>query len=123
MFKLGAFLLMAVLMSGCVWPHKEWAAPPASGLVLDARSRQPISGVVVSRLPPVPALTKTDARGAFDLPGVRKVRWLQLDSVPVVLYRFEAAGYQSFETRRTRPGWSFTKDLRDEIGEIQLQPK
>ena len=125
MRKITASMLFVVLLSSCVWPHKEWVTPPATGCLRDTLTHQPIANALVTRIAPQQARTqtKTDIHGNFELSGIQEIRWISLDAVPLAVYRFEADGYQRFEQRRSSSGWSYRKDLLDQIGEIQLSPK
>ncbi len=119
-------LLICLGMTGCLYlptPHKEWVAPPASGRVVDAQTKQAIGNAMVTRFTPenITAQARTDTEGRFELAGVRKLRWFHLDRTATAAYHIEASGYQMFETRKG--GWAFRKDLRHDLGEIPLQPE
>jgi hypothetical protein len=107
------------------WPHEEWVAPAAIGVVVDAHSQQPIVGAVVSRVKPANAVAKaiTDSKGKFEFSGVYAVRWSRWRSQPTVEYRIEVAGYYPYWTLRSSYVWSFYKGYRDEIGKMELMSK
>jgi len=119
-------LLICLGMNGCLYlptPHKEWIAPPASGRVVGAQTKQAVTNATVTRFAPndITARTRTDTEGRFELAGVRKLRWFHLDRAAAATYRVEALGYQKFEMRKG--GCAFRKNLRHDFGEIRLEQK
>ena len=121
MFTLAALMLILVVTSGC---EVIWTVPPASGRVLDARSRQPVAGASVTRITMSGATNQTasDTAGHFDFRGKRSVQVFPFgDVLAWASYRIEATGYQTIETNRT--GYGSVNELRHEFGEIQLLPK
>ena len=123
MLRIGALLALCLVMTGCVSPHREWVAPPASGRVIDAQTRQVVTHALVARFEPaqIAVQAQTNPDGRFEFAGVRAIRWLHLDRAAAASYRVEAAGYQVFEIRDG--GWAFRKDLKHDLGEIELRQR
>lgn len=121
-WQFGILLLCIGLTIGC---EMVYVVPPASGRVVDARSRQPVACAEVTRVhAEAPAKTTTDAKGYFRFHGKRHVQVSMGDPVlSAAAYRIEAPGYQTLETNRHHGVWANQSGLRDEFGTIQMIPK
>ena len=119
MLKFGALLVLLIATSGC---EMVWTIPPASGRVLDSRSRQPVIGASVTRFSGTTNQTTSDTDGRFQFRGKHSVQIFPFgDVVAWATYRIEASGYQTVETNRA--GYGSVSGLRHEFGEIQLSPR
>ena len=121
MLKFGALTLLLIATSGC---EMVWTIPPASGRVLDSRSRQPVVGASVTRIAMSGTTNQTvaDADGRFHFRGKHSVQVIPFgDVLAWATYRIEASGYQMVETNRT--GYGSVSGLRHEFGDIQLSPQ
>jgi len=98
--KMGALLLLLIITSGC---EIVWTVPPASGRVLDSRSRQPVAGASVTRIAMSGTTNQTtsNADGRFYFRGKHSVQVFPFGDVCAwATYRFDATGYQTVETNR-----------------------
>lgn len=130
MNRLSILILLGLFQSaltGCVvFPHGELVAPPAQGRVVDAETREPVVESKVTRRigrSDQRQITFTNRRGDFAFKKAQRLGWLlMVDYGPnQIHYRFEAAGYRSFETNLYGGGSFYRGTLSHDLGIVLLQ--
>jgi hypothetical protein len=74
---------LALLVSGCIWPHASSRSPAVTGRIVDAETHQPISGATVSWLQKSKRMATTDASGNFSLQSTHGMHCMILGSCAV----------------------------------------
>jgi hypothetical protein len=123
MFKLMTLLFTLLVTAGC---EILCDVAPASGRVVDAKTRQPIRGATVTRVDSeAPGAATTNGDGRFRLHGKHSVQFFPFGDAWVhgSSYRIEATGYQIFETNRFFHLPANQSGCRVVFEEIGLNPK
>jgi hypothetical protein len=76
---------LALLVSGCIYPHVWSRSPAVTGRILDAETHQPITGATVSWFQESNRMATTDAGGNFSLKSTHGMHWLIISSCAVEL--------------------------------------
>jgi len=92
---------LALLVSGCIYPHVANESPAVTGRIVDAKTHQPIPGVTVSWLTKSGRKAITDASGNFSLKSGYGMHWMIINSCAA-----ELPLYQEFrQLKISRPGY------------------
>ncbi|MCC5854810.1 MAG: hypothetical protein JJU10_03905 [Idiomarina sp.] len=77
LYLLITFSLVSLILSGCTFRGKLYHNPPATGVVLDAQSFEPVTGATVWFREGYP-MTTTDESGHFTLPSHYETQFFRL---------------------------------------------
>ena len=67
---------LALLNSGCIYPHTSERSPTVTGRIVDAETHEPITGAKVSWLQQSKPAATTDARGGLLLHTTHGTHWM-----------------------------------------------
>jgi hypothetical protein len=120
--RLLSFIMIAGLLTGCIWPHTTDRSAAVDGRVLDARTHIPIQGAKVFLEEAPHHATYTGSDGRFHLKAIHQFHigyvppegeWPQRkdNSMGVSHANYSPHGFD--------PGWSGTNN----VGDILLKPK
>jgi len=121
--KIGLVATVGIMtLSGCVlpWPHTSTRFQGVSGHVFDARTHQPIPGVLVAVEKHPSTSTTTDADGAYRIKALKNHHivyfWLMMgDSLPSGEYWYPDLNFSHPGYRPVRWSGVFNQDTADNI--------
>ena len=140
MFKFIAFVLLALVLAGCAsWRFGPYVSPQVTGRVLAADTREPVTGVTVSRgrgeqpleWPPKgaellmrKAPTRTDRDGRFELASEQILALISWGGWSTVRLTFQCAGYERFRTNYSAraPSFSQAGEPLVNVGDVVIKP-
>jgi hypothetical protein len=138
-----AFVLLATALTGCQsGTFSHYISPQVTGRVLAADTGQPLAGVMVRRVAPVPisgedtppkpsqlliqpAARQTDENGRFILESERVISPFRHGGWHSVTVSFEDSGYQRLQTNFTSARFNERSPDGEPLvkaGDIRLQP-